>query len=265
MFGVLLLGFLKFLGRNKGKEQELNLDSMQDLDMPPPPPMGGKDYFPEDKEFQQLPEFPKLPDMPEEVEMPEMPEDMGDMGPEPKSLQDFPPMNQDFGKSPSMPPVENFPRYEMPKRETPRNEAFMQQPSPLFPMQRPRQLFNPPNPMPQQEIPRAIPQEDTPRDYVPRIMPSRSYEKFEKSALKEERSVLSHKGSKGPIYVRVERFRGIIADAGIIRNNLKMADEVIVKLNEIDENRNKVFDKWHNIMTDMQKKFVFIDKTLFKR
>ena len=221
------MGFLKFLSRNKEKELDFDLNNTQEFDMPPPPPpIGSEEEFQEDK-LPEFPELPKMPDMPEEESL-EMKEGMNDIVQEPENLPDFPPMNQDFGKTPSMPPVERFPRREMPVRE-----PFMQQPRPLFGMQR-RPLFNP-------------------------------TERFEKNAVKEERCVLNLKGSKGPIYVRIERFRGILSDTGIIRNNLKMADEVIVKLNEIDENRNRVFDKWHNAMNDMQKKFVFIDKTLFKR
>ena len=43
-----------------------------------------------------------------------------------------------------------------------------------------------------------------------------------------------------------------------------MADETVAKLSDIDLNREKVFEKWHSIMMDMQKKFIFVDKTLFK-
>jgi len=52
----------------------------------------------------------------------------------------------------------------------------------------------------------------------PEITP---YQRFEKSAVRQEKSILSHKEAKGPIYIRVERFRGILGGINIIKNNVK--------------------------------------------
>ncbi len=60
-------------------------------------------------------------------------------------------------------------------------------------------------------------------------------------------------------------FKNILIETCAIKNNLKIAEQSIVKLNEIDANRDKVLEKWSNVMMDLQKKLIFIDKILFKR
>jgi len=82
--GVLYLGFLKFLKRNKGKEPDLDLENMGELDVPPPPPdsaMGDTEGI------DKLPEFPELPKMPETIKdtFPEFKE---------KPLPEFKPLQQ---------------------------------------------------------------------------------------------------------------------------------------------------------------------------
>ena len=67
------------------------------------------------------------------------------------------------------------------------------------------------------------------------------------------------------MYVRVDKFREILAGTRTIKNNLKIANQSIQKLNDIDANSDRVFEKWRNSMVDLQKKLIFIDKILFKR
>jgi len=40
---------------------------------------------------------------------------------------------------------------------------------------------------------------------------------------------------------------------------------MLVKMEEIDTNSDKEFEKWKSTITDIQKKMIFVDKTLFKR
>ena len=64
--------------------------------------------------------------------------------------------------------------------------------------------------------------------------------------------------------MRVDKFRNVLRNISEIRGSLKVSNEVLSKLNEIDANAEKDFEKWKNVMTDLQKKLVFVDKTLFK-
>ena len=282
------MGFLKFLKRDKSKEMDFGLGDMNELDVPPPPPdmstgmkIGQFPKFPDmqvkgspqKESFSDL-ELPELPDMPEEEPLPgieERPFNFQKDFSKPKSkipradigmkgaADDF---GEDIDLSENLPPLEDLPPLEeaasnegeeMPmEQKMPERPLFPQQ-RPLF-MQAPRPLFGRREPMPiAEEMPKP--------SFGGKASP---YQRAESRAFREEKSMLGHRRSKGPIFVRVERFRGIIGSASLIKNNLKMAEQTASKLSEIDESRERAFEKWQNIMLDLQKKFLFIDKTLFK-
>ncbi|MBL7055839.1 hypothetical protein ISS07_02920 [Candidatus Woesearchaeota archaeon] len=90
-------------------------------------------------------------------------------------------------------------------------------------------------------------------------------ERFEKRSAREEKDVLLHKDASGPIFVKIDRFRNVLKNISTIRGSLKGANDMLVKMEEIDINSDKEFEKWKNTITDIQKKMIFVDKTLFKR
>jgi hypothetical protein len=232
-FWGVILGFLKFLKRDKSKDLNLDMNGMDDLDVPPAPPSSSKDYG-------NFPKLPELPDMPKEDEFPELPE-----------LK-----------------ISDKPKFEkFPMKSSQEIRANMQNipPGDTFPKANPtRPLF----PKPMQSVnPQISPKPLFPKSRQEHVLhANRSpYHHMENVAVRESRELLSHKNSKGPIFIRVERFRNIISNQSSIKNGLKQSEESISRLNQIDENRDKVFAKWQGIMTDLQKKFIFIDKTIFKR
>lgn len=251
------MGFLKFLKRDKSNDR--GVEDISDLDMPPPPPnmKTGQTQFPGFQNIgtDQFPELPKLPDLADEpipkldkeddLYKDDMPSLTDESSFQFKDQEDLPPLdeNADLGLDSPLPKLDD--------NDIPLDEPAGAIPRPLF---RPKQLPN--------EMPRPLFGRQPINTKSPPIRGS--YQKFEDNAFQEERSLLDHKHSKGPIFVRVERFRGIASGVAAIRNNAKMADETIAKLAEIDQNREKAFEKWHNVILDIQKKFVFVDKTLFK-
>ena len=247
---MLYLGFLKFLKRDKGNEMDFGLED--DLDIPPPPPGLSKEEL--GRAGKEFPEFPELPEAEESIspsdEFPirepfnylpkEKPLPPLDFPKEEFHGEDFPEEKQ-FPKL-KIPRGENFPEGDMPR-------PGFQAPRPLFPVK--QQYFSQPIEMPESAA-------------SARIRPS-PYQNIEKEASREEIGLLKHKKAKGPIYVRIEKFRDILANANTIKNNLRIASQSIERLNEIDENRERVFVKWHDTMMDMQKKFIFVDKSVFKK
>ena len=235
------MGFLKFLKRDKSKEPDLNLEGIEDLDIPPlHPDFEGKRLKGTKKE---LPEFPELPEMPEAEE------------PFPETLKEKP-VREEFPSEKPSPELKIPPLPELPKIE----EGFGE---PEFPQPR-RPLFGVHKPMPivtEQKLPAQPKIEATPKR-MPEIKP---YERLEKAAVKEERAVLKYKKVKKPIFIRVDRFREVLTGTDAIKNNLKIAAQSIAKLDGICADKDKVLGKWHNVMMDLQKKLIFIDKTLFKR
>jgi len=252
---VLYLGFLKFLKRDKGKEPDFNLENMEDLDVPPAPPNLGEKELGKIEDFPGLPELPKGPisDI-EEEPLPKL-----EPIEKPAQKSEFPSMEgpklEGGIGEPELPPVPEFPSIKEPEPKEIMGAPKPLPPRPLFGVQRPKPLFDAGNP--QEEKPEVkLP---PPR---PKITP---YERFERSAVREERAVLKPKEAEGSIYIRVDKFRGILAGTRTIRNNLKIANQSIQKMNDIDANSDRVFEKWRNSMVDLQKKLIFIDKTLFKK
>lgn len=255
------MSFLKFLKRDKVIEPDLSMENVEDLDMPPPPPEAGeKDFGGVEEGLPELPDMDTplpqsefgelglndsindgLPELPEFPEMPEAEKSLPELNfpsekPNPKlklpSMPEFPKIKGDFEE----------PKLRMPRR-------------PLFGAQMPRPVAG------EQKFP-PLPEMRVPPQRVPETT---HYGRMERSAVREERAVLKHKDVKEPIFVRVDRFMDILTGTDNMRDNLKTADQSIVKLNEIDANRDKVLEKWRNVIIDLQKKLIFIDKTLFKR
>ncbi len=240
---MLFLGFLKFLKRDKKKDPDLGLERMEDLDVPPPPPGLGE------KELKELPELPeKL--APEMGEKP-----LSDIGLPKEELQEL-----------ELPEEKPIPGLELPSLPSPKKEEpivpkaeFPEPPEVIPSMQKPQPIF-----------PAQKPVAQKPRIFAPKFPPRpkpeiRPYERLERAAVREEISVLRHKTAVGPVYIRADKYKNILNNARIMKNDLKTASQSIVKLDEIDTNRDKVFEKWHKVMMDLQKKLIFIDKTLFKR
>lgn len=252
------VGFLKFLKRDKSKEPGLDLENLDDLDMPPPPPEAGENDFGSVEK-----ELPEIPDM----DTPTPPSDFGEpsLKGELPELQEFPEMPEDKKHLPELdvPTEKPSPELKTPsmpefqKMEQGLEEPEFPQPRrPLFGVQKPRPIAS------EQKLPVQPKIGVPPPKGVPEIKP---YERMERAAVREERAVLRHKEAKEPIFIRVDRFKNILIGTDTIKNNLKIAEQSIVKLNEIDANRDKVLEKWSNVMMDLQKKLIFIDKTLFKR
>ena len=63
---------------------------------------------------------------------------------------------------------------------------------------------------------------------------------------------------------RFEKFKEIRRGINVARNDLKKAGEVLMKLMDMKDVKDKEFNKWKGTMEDIQKKMVFIDKNLFK-
>ncbi len=256
------MSFLKFLKRDKSNEPDLGMENVEDLDMPPPlPGAGEKDFGGVEKGL------PELPDM----DTPPPPSDLGELGlndsikDELPELPEFPEMPEAEKPLPELniPSEKPSPKLKLPSMpELPKIEGDLEEPElpqprrPLFGAQTPRPVASEQKLSPPPEMGVPPPQ---------RVPETRPYERMERAAVREERAVLKHKDVKEPIFIRVDRFRDILTGTDNMRDNLRTAGQSIVKLNDIDANRDKVLEKWNNVMIDMQKKLIFIDKTLFKR
>ena len=66
------------------------------------------------------------------------------------------------------------------------------------------------------------------------------------------------------MYVRVDKFRLLLGTINVVRSDLRKSDEALMKLESMKTNVDRSFDKMKASLHDLQKKLIFVDKTLFK-
>lgn len=222
------MGFFKFLKREKKR------DEFSELDLPPaPPPLEGFEGAPADfgADFagfdDKLPELPDIPDLGEE--------DFSDKE-----------SAQAIDKEANIP---DFPIYP----DLGERSASIQ------PVSAPSGVPQPPTtplPAPESEpAAQTIQSPPTPEDIFPRI---------EKRLFSHERRVLREMPRGKTIYVKVDRFKATLGDINKVRSNLRKSEEALSKLENIKHLKDKSFDKVRASLDDLQKKLIFVDKTLFK-
>ena len=216
------------MGFLKFLKREKKEDKFDELDLPPAPP--SLEGFEENEHG-----FPDFSDIgknaPAKGDMPEF---------------DFPENEEKFPEFPSLPELEetlgNIPPVSAP--------PSIPQPSPIFqPLPEPKQEAAQEKPEIQQEI-----------------RPKR-----EGGIFRHEQSLLEKKQEFGQaikrgrtIYLRVDKFKAALGSINMVRNDLKKSEEALIKLENIKNTEDKSFVKIKSSLEDLQKKFIFVDKTLFK-
>ena len=209
------------------RDKEQDLDS---LDLPPQPPK--LDGF--DDNLPDVPDFPEMGAHPDKDFKFDFPED---------KEMDF---EKEFGidsqRDNKMPEFPDFPAEEK---------------TPVMPAQMPA-LAPAKSIMPPQE-------DDSGEEEEPQQAQS-SYEpdyEMPRRLFHHEKRALSRPIRK-EVYVRVERFKIGLDGISMIRNSLRKSDEALLKLESIKNAKDRSFDKVKSSLEDLQKKLIFIDKTLFK-
>ena len=67
-----------------------------------------------------------------------------------------------------------------------------------------------------------------------------------------------------PFFVKVDDYRSILEGTTLIKNNLKEADEIISRLNELKNEGDREFEKWREKLEDVQRKLIYVDKVIFE-
>jgi len=87
-------------------------------------------------------------------------------------------------------------------------------------------------------------------------------EEKEEFKLKEEHKIAIQ---PKPIFIRMESFQSIIDELNQVRSIAKESDDAISRVGDFTGDQEKEFNRWQSMLNDLQKKFIFIDKTLFKQ
>ncbi len=72
------------------------------------------------------------------------------------------------------------------------------------------------------------------------------------------------KPARREVYVRVDKFKAVLDGISMIRSSVRKSDEALMRLESIKSSKDRSFDKVRMSLEDLQKKLIFIDKTLFK-
>ncbi len=205
-------------------------DTLDELDLPPAPPaLEGFD--------DNMPELPDFPDFGEEkIYAPK--EDMADFN-FPEEEQSIPESKENTMEFPSFPEIEERPMPPIPPLRAP-----FAVPENMPPM---------PEPEPEQE---NIEEELKIRQDT--------YPKAAGRLFSQEKRILRQRPSAKTIYVSVDNFKATLGSISMVRSDLRKSEEALVKLESMKNAKDKSFDKMKSSLDDLQRKLIFIDKTLFK-
>src|SRR3989338_6302112 len=65
-------------------------------------------------------------------------------------------------------------------------------------------------------------------------------------------------------FIRIEDFKTALDEISLAKNGLKDLDNIFASLNDVKSEKDSQFEKWQKIHSDIQRKFIYIDKILFK-
>ena len=83
----------------------------------------------------------------------------------------------------------------------------------------------------------------------------------EKSELRELRT---HEHYAKPIFVEVDDYRKVLDYVAGIKTDIKDSENILTRLQDIKTSKEKEFEKWRNFLEDVERKLLYVDKTLFE-
>ena len=69
---------------------------------------------------------------------------------------------------------------------------------------------------------------------------------------------------KKPIFVKVELYRNLLNEVSIAGTTLRESESSLVRLSHVRAEEDNEFDKWQKQVNDIQRKLIFVDKSLFE-
>lgn len=135
-------------------------------------------------------------------------------------------------------------------------------------MEEPQPMGNaapiPPISMPYAPAQGPVQPKEVPASEEPRFTHLDAYPKMEKRLFAQEKKLLHQRPDAKTVYVKVDRFKAALGSINVVRSDLRKSEEALMKLESIKNSKDRSFDKARNSLDDLQKKLIFIDKTLFR-
>lgn len=66
------------------------------------------------------------------------------------------------------------------------------------------------------------------------------------------------------VFVKIDDYREVLSGMQVIKGELKEAESVVTRLNEIKDEKDKQFQKWRTSLEDVQQKLAYVDNVLFE-
>lgn len=91
-------------------------------------------------------------------------------------------------------------------------------------------------------------------------------EKMEARAVNEGKEIVEEREDislKKPIFVPIDLFRNISDEISSTQNIVKENGDTIARIEDFKEDEDKEYNKWEIQIKDIQKKLIYVDKTLF--
>ncbi len=67
-----------------------------------------------------------------------------------------------------------------------------------------------------------------------------------------------------PVYVKIDEYKDVLDIMNMIRNKIEDAKETLAKINELKNEEDAELELWHTGLEEIERKVVFVDKTLFE-
>ena len=67
-----------------------------------------------------------------------------------------------------------------------------------------------------------------------------------------------------PVFVRIEEYKDVLDVMNMIKNKIDEAKETLGKINELKNEEDAELELWHSGLEEVERKVMFIDKTLFE-
>lgn len=104
---------------------------------------------------------------------------------------------------------------------------------------------------------------------IPHDIKSQLFKRYEQEQYEEEKEEITELEKRDytgkPLYILISQYKHVLAEVNEARNILKTAEENVMNLNTIKNKTDKEFGAWRQAVEDMQRRIIFIDKTLFER
>ena len=251
------MGILDFLKKEKKSGNAAKLPPLPDMSsLPPLPDMPGEQVSQEPvpplpKQDEQSPPeeaAPLFPDIPEEgLPQSDLPE------PRPAEVAPEPEMEM-----PEEKPIQEVPNKIPDLEELPEPPAFKPEaePEPIFEQLKP---ISPPRPFgAEPSKPPAV------HSGVPEHLPQLEGFKPEPFVPAAQGKLVMKRGATGPLFVRMDEYKTLLEDIEQMKIGFKQNETIYTRLEDYRTDQDKHFEKFHQALEDIQRKLLYMDKTLFE-